>query len=182
MIGNFIADSVRRSQWSGYKPKVVMGMELHHKIDFYTDNHPVVDASKKRLRPYHSKYSPVVADIMYDHFLACKFKELYGLELDQFVEGVYAMFRRRWEELPRVIQNMIPHMEKENWLLNYGNREGLARVFRGMSRRASFKNQMQDATEDIFRDYKEYEAEFDTFYPDLQEYCRLEIEKMNNAD
>ncbi len=179
MIGNFIADTVKKSEWPMYKTRVVHGIQLHHKIDFYTDNHPVVDRSKKRLRPNHSKYSPVVADIIYDHFLASQYQQIYNVELNDFASRVYKLLRKRWDELPKPIKHMVPYMEKGNWLVNYGNKEGLTRVFRGMSRRASFKNQMQDATKDLFHQYEAFQADFDAFYPDLQQYCAAEIGKMN---
>ncbi|MDZ7847796.1 MAG: hypothetical protein U5L96_14100 [Owenweeksia sp.] len=74
MLGNFIADSLRSKQWSQFKPEVIEGVKLHHKIDFFTDHHPVVERSKARLRDHQSKYSPVVVDILYDHFLAHNFE------------------------------------------------------------------------------------------------------------
>lgn len=175
MIGNFIADGVRSSEWHKYPPRIVEGIQLHHKIDFYTDNHPVVEASKKRLRPRHSKYSPVVVDILYDHFLARQYEEIYQVDLTQFAEGVYRLFRLRWDELPPAIQHIIPYMERGNWLVNYGNREGLSRVFQGMSRRAAFKNQMQNAADDLFEYYEELEGHFQDFYPDLAGYVAQQI-------
>lgn len=176
MIGNFIADAVRRAQWKHYSPGVVRGIQLHHKIDFYTDNHPVVEQSKKLLRPRHGKYTPVVVDILYDHFLAASFEEYHNTELMDFAKGVYRMLRERWDELPSGIQFMVPHMERENWLVNYGNEEGLARVFRGMSRRANFKNQMQDATVDLKAAYSEFSDHFSQFYPDLMALVRKELD------
>lgn len=175
MIGNFIADSVRSVEWDGFDPRVVEGIKLHHKIDFFTDNHPVVEETKIRLRPRHGKYSPVVSDILYDHFLARNFMDYHNMPLKTFTENCYALFHRRWDELPAPVQRMLPYMEAGNWLLNYGNREGLQRVFNGMSRRASFDNAMDRATEDVFEEYDLYEKEFRTFFPLLRDYVNGEI-------
>lgn len=175
MIGNFIADSVRSSEWEQFKPEVVQGIQLHHKIDFFTDNHSVVEKSKERLRPTQSKYSPVVVDIMYDHFLARDFHHFSDMKLNEFAEKSYSLFYRRWEELPLAIQQMLPYMESGNWLVNYGNREGLERVFKGMSRRASFQNEMKSAVGDILNHYEAFAEEFHRFFPALRDYTRAEI-------
>jgi acyl carrier protein phosphodiesterase len=178
MIGNFIADAVRSSQWSQYNSTIVKGIQLHHKIDFYTDNHPVVERSKKLLRPNHAKYTPVVVDILYDHFLAKNYNDFYETELGQFASETYAMLKRRWDDLPEAIQHMLPYMERGNWLVNYGNEQGLARVFNGMSRRANFKNQMQDATEDLREYYEDLEEHFSNFYPKLMAYTKDELNNL----
>lgn len=180
MIGNFIADAVRSSQWPEYNSDIVRGIQLHHKIDFFTDNHPVVEASKKLLRPRHGKYTPVVVDIIYDHFLASKYQEYYEVDLERFAADTYAMLRRRWADLPQAIRRMLPYMERGNWLVNYGNDEGLARVFSGMSRRANFKNQMQDATSDLIEFYQEFEDHFGNFYPRLMAYAEAELNNLQS--
>lgn len=175
MIGNFIADSVRSAQFDQFKPQVVHGIKLHHKIDFFTDNHPVVERSKERLRPRHQKYSGVIVDILYDHFLSLHFGDYCNTPLEEFADYVYTLLYRRWDELPLNVQHMLPYMESGNWLVNYGNRDGLTRVFKGMSRRANFTNRMDEAVEDLFRYYEDYQKEFREFFPLLHEYVHQEI-------
>lgn len=174
-LGNFIADFVKSSDWKAFEPMVVEGIRLHHKIDFFTDNHSIVEESKERLRPRHGKYSPVVVDIMYDHFLAKNFRDFYPQNLEEFARASYDLFHRRWQELPKATQLIVPYMESGNWLANYASREGLERTFSGMSRRASFTNNMAEAVEDIFKNYDAFEAEFRNYFPLLQDYVRQEV-------
>ncbi len=178
MVGNFIADVVRSSQWPQYSQGIVAGIQLHHKIDFFTDNHSIVEDSKKLLRPRHAKYTPVVVDIIYDHFLARSYSEYYAINIEQFANEAYAMLRRRWEDLPEATKHLLPYMERGNWLVNYGNEAGLARVFGGMSRRANFKNYMHNATHDLKRYYKDLEEHFSIFYPQLMAFVADELNKL----
>lgn len=178
MIGNFIADSVRSSEFDQFKPEVVEGIKLHQKIDFFTDHHSVVERSKERLRPVQGKYSPVVVDILYDHFLAKNFGEHSDKPLVQFADDAYSLFRRRWDELPSQVQYMLPYMERGNWLVNYANRKGMEQVFSGMSRRASFENEMKDAVDQMFEDYELFKGEFDQFFPELRDYVNSEIARI----
>lgn len=178
MLGNFIADSVRSVEWNRFQPEVVEGIKLHHKIDFFTDNHSIVEESKERLRPTQNKYTPVVVDILYDHFLAKNFEAYSTVGLEDFASSAYDLFHRRWEELPAPVQRMLPYMESGNWLVNYGNRQGLERVFSGMSRRASFENSMEAAVDEMFKNYHKFEDEFCRFFPLLREYVNGEINKI----
>lgn len=178
LLGNFIADFVKSSEWEHYKSRVVEGIKLHHKIDSFTDNHPVVEKSKERLRPRHGKYSPVVADIMYDHFLARNFGDYHGKDLEKFARSSYDLLHRRWEELPRTAQRVLPYMESGNWLVSYATRAGLESAFYGMSRRASFTNNMEEAVDDIFENYEDFESEFRSFFPLLQNFVDDEVKKI----
>lgn len=178
MVGNFIADSTRSAEYGQFKPEVVEGIKLHHKIDFFTDNHPIVEESKERLRPTQSKYSPVVVDILYDHFLAKNFDDYSPVALEKFAERAYDLFHRRWDELPLPIQRMLPYMESGNWLVNYGSRQGLERTFFGMSRRASFDNEMDEAVAQMFKHYEKFEDEFRRYFPLLRDYVDEEISRI----
>ena len=57
IIGNYIADSVKGSAYNMFSNEIQKGILLHRKIDTFTDNHPTVEQSKKRLREKYKKYS-----------------------------------------------------------------------------------------------------------------------------
>ena len=175
MIGNFIADSIRRVEFKEFEDKVIEGVELHHKIDEFTDSHPIVEESKVRLREKHAKYSGVIVDILYDHFLARDFEKYHHQNLELFASNFYSFMNSRNEEMPLAIQRMLPYMIEHNWLVAYSNFEGLQKVFNGMSRRASFDNRMIEAVDDLRLDYSLFEEEFTQFYPSLQEYVKSQI-------
>lgn len=179
-IGNFIADSVKSSEWPSFKPEVVKGIKIHHHIDHFTDHHPVVLRTKKKLREKHGKYSPVIGDIVYDHFLAKNFSNYSDVALADFAQKSYQLFRSRWEELPTQVQHMTKYMESGDWLFNYGHKEGLNSALSGMGRRASFKNLMHQATEDVFENYESFKMDFVEFFPELQKHIALEIEKIRD--
>lgn len=170
MIGNFIGDAVKGNDYLHYDPEVVKGIKLHRKIDEFTDCHPVVIESKNRLRPTYSKYSSVIVDIFYDHFLAASWLEHSEIPLPVFVEKVYQLISDNLEWLPPKVQHLFPYMVSGDWLTNYANLEGIQRTLNGMSRRARFESGMEKAVEDLKRDYDLYKREFDLFFPQLKEF------------
>lgn len=174
-IGNFIADAVRKKQWAQFHPEIIKGIELHHKIDAFTDTHPVVLETKKRLRPAQGKYSPVVADILYDHFLSVHFSRYGGISIEIFAENTYAFLLKNNAILPAAIQRMLPYMIEHNWLVAYGQKEGLQQVFNGMSRRAKFENNMANSVGNLFENYALFEKEFEVFFEELQAYVKTQL-------
>jgi len=178
LIGNFIADSVKSSEWKNFLPEVVEGIKLHHKIDEFTDSHPVVKRSKERIRSSQGKYSPVVMDIFYDHFLSKNFSQYSKVGVEGFARRCYSLFERRVDELPLRVQRMLPYMISGNWLVNYGNKEGMERVLNGMSNRASFNNNMYKAARDLYKYYDDLQRDFEEYFPLLQDYVKQEINKM----
>lgn len=178
LIGNFIADSTRSAEYHRYKTQVVYGIKLHLKIDAFTDNHTVVERSKKRLRPRHGKYAGVVVDIFYDHYLARYYDEFGEYPLESFAQRCYRLFEERVSELSRGARRILPYMKRGNWLVNYAHESGMRKVFTGMSHRASFNNHMHTAVDDLLLHYEQFEAEFREFYPQLEKYVRAEINRL----
>ncbi|MCF6183790.1 MAG: ACP phosphodiesterase [Bacteroidales bacterium] len=69
-FGNFTGDWVKGKSYNNFPREIQKGILLHRKIDSYTDSHNTVKKSILKIRPAYGKYSGVVTDILYDHFLA----------------------------------------------------------------------------------------------------------------
>src|SRR6187200_947443 len=100
MIGNFIADFVKGKKKDDYPDEIRKGIELHRFIDFYTDHHDIVMNSIRRVHPRQEKYSGVVVDILYDHFLAANFKEFSDTPLQDYSNNTYGILKKNWDVLP----------------------------------------------------------------------------------
>ena len=172
LIGNFIADSVKGKAYENYNQEIQKGILLHRKIDTFTDSHPIVSQSKQRLHSRYHKYSPVVVDIFYDHFLAVKWNNYSTVSLNEFAENSYRVMNTNFEILPEKVKFMLPYMIKGNWLVNYSNVEGICKTLTGMSRRTSFNSGMETATEILVQHYSLFENEFELFFEELRNYVK----------
>ena len=56
LIGNFIADFIKGNRFEHLEPEMIRGIYLHRFIDSYTDRHPLVKQSARRLQPKFGKY------------------------------------------------------------------------------------------------------------------------------
>ncbi|MBK9525469.1 MAG: DUF479 domain-containing protein [Bacteroidetes bacterium] len=167
MVGNFIADFVKGRKKFDYPDGIRKGIELHRQIDDYTDHHPITSLSKDRLRPKYSKYSGVIVDIYYDHFLAHNFSRYSEIPLVEYSAQTYKVLNEYSEFLPEGVHYFLPFMIERNWLLNYASIEGIGRALSGLSKRVSFENKMDESVADLREHYQAFENEFNLFFPEL---------------
>ncbi|MBU1368166.1 MAG: acyl carrier protein phosphodiesterase [Bacteroidetes bacterium] len=167
LFGNFVADSIKGKMIAKYSGALLQGVQLHRAIDLFTDQHPVVKQSINRLKPEFLRFSPVIVDIYYDHFLAANWSKYSSRDLSEFSVEVYRILLRNYSKLPPRSKRILPWMMAQNWLTGYANLQDLQRVFGGMSRRTKFDSGMEHAVEFLKLHYQDFEQEFDTFFPDL---------------
>jgi len=171
-LGNFIADSIRGNKYRHLPDKVQKGIVLHRAIDTYTDAHPTVRKSSKRLHKNYSHYSGVIVDIFYDHFLAKNWKRYSETDLADYVEGFYDLLEDNYAILPEGVKRMMPYMIADNWILSYAEMDGIARVLNGMNRRTKNRSKMNFAILDLEEYYDEFEKEFTDFFEELTIFSR----------
>lgn len=174
-IGNFIADSVKGKAYLQYPNEVQKGITLHRKIDSYTDSHPIVKKSVSRLFPKYGHYSTVIVDILYDHFLAANWKEYSDTPLEEYISGFYTLLQEYYEILPKKIQNFMPYMIKDNWLLSYASIQGIGTILYQMNQRTKNRSKMNFAVIELEEYYTDFGKEFQSFFEELELYVKNEL-------
>ncbi|MFM7218222.1 MAG: ACP phosphodiesterase [Bacteroidota bacterium] len=173
MIGNFIADHVKGNRKDAYPDGIRKGIELHRAIDHFTDTHPVTAFSRQLLYDSQSKYSGVVVDLFYDHFLAANFNAYSTVELHEFIQQAYSTLSDNQAVLPEQVRIFLPMMIERNWLGGYVTVDGIGRSLKGLSKRVNFPNRMHEAEEDLRRLYPALEAHFRAFFPELINFADI---------
>ncbi len=174
-IGNFIADSVKGKKFLEYPKRISQGITLHRKIDSYTDSHEIVKQSISRLSPKYGRYSSVIVDILYDHFLAANWKDYSATPLEQYTLDFYDLLHDYYEILPQKIQNFLPYMIRDNWLLSYATISGIGSVLSGMNRRTKNRSKMNFAVIELEQYYTDFEKEFRSFFEELELFTKNEM-------
>ncbi len=167
LLGNFIADYINVKDDHEYSDGIRKGIEIHRKIDFYTDNHPIVRKGTKRLRPNQHKYAPVVIDILYDYILSANWSRYSGEKLQDFADGVYDIFLNNKSLMPSKLKERIDHMIEDNFLLLYSSDQGLMKSLNYMDRRTKFPSNFSRALNDLKEDWDLFNDEFNLFFPDV---------------
>ncbi|NQX85962.1 MAG: DUF479 domain-containing protein [Flavobacteriaceae bacterium] len=179
-IGNFMADSIKGKSYQDYSKALQVGILLHREIDTFTDAHPTVRKSTKRLHEKYGHYSGIIVDILYDHFLAKNWSNYCQTPLETYINNFYDSLEVHFELLPRPIQKMLPYMTCDNWLLSYASITGIENVLTGMNRRTKHKSQMHLAIEDLKLFYDEFETEFTSFFKELIIFSKDKLKTLSS--
>lgn len=180
MIGNFIADHIKGNQFSHFDEEIQQGILLHREIDTFTDAHPIVRKSKRRLHKRYGHYGGVIIDIFYDYFLAKNWIQYSEIPLALFTSAIYKLFQNKSSELPVKSQNFINYMIEYDILYNYQFKNGIAKVLNGMNQRTKGKSQMNLAIEDLELLQSEFENDFTLFFRDLQAFTKTKLKEIKS--
>lgn len=167
LIGNFLADYLKNKEVAKLPRPVQEGIRLHRKIDSFTDKHPAVLNSVRRLRPVHGKFAPVVLDVCFDYVLIKNWDKYSDIHLKEFTQEVYKILEKNIHIMPEFLQRRLPHMIADDWLVGYGTKEGLEFTFSRMKLRTSFPRFFENAVDSLMKDYQLYEDDFNLFFPDI---------------
>lgn len=176
IIGNFIADSIQGNQFKGLTPPIIKGVMLHRKIDTYTDRHPVYLSSKRRFQLDFDKYSGVLMDVIYDHFLAKHFQHYSSVSLQHHANSVYDLLKNHYSYLPESAKRFYHYMTKYNVLVNYASLKGIETVLTHLSSRIRNRYALQTAIPLLKKDYEGIEQEFFVFFEGLMTFCKQQEE------
>lgn len=179
LVGNFIADSVKGKEFARFPARIQQGITLHRQIDMFTDSHTIFKQSLGRVRVHQGKYSGVVVDIFYDHFLAKNWNQYSMISLPNFAEHVYKLLHNHFSILPERTKRLLPYLKSQNWLVGYANFTDLESVFFGMDRRTGLVSGMKDAVKTLQLHYDTLQEDFRGFYPAVQIFSANEISKLN---
>ena len=177
-LGNFFADSLKGKSYLKYPLGIQRGVVLHRAIDFYTDTHPTVRKSISRLFETYGHYSGIIVDIIYDHFLASHWEKFSHVALDLFVSDFYELLQSHYPVLPKPVQQFLPYMIKDNWLLSYATLEGIGRILYQMNERTKRRSKMNFAIVELEEHYEDFETEFLSFFEELQIFVQAKTESL----
>lgn len=175
-VGNFVADWIKGSDFKRYSPEIQKGILMHRSIDTYTDNHPTIRKSKSRLAGDYGKYSGIIIDIFYDHFLANNWHSFSSISLPAFATKLYSVLDKYLVSFPLEIREVIPRFMQRHWLESYATVHGIENVLTGMSRHTSLPDHTVAAIQILNDQYEGLREEFFDYFPQLITYVKEKFE------
>jgi acyl carrier protein phosphodiesterase len=170
LVGSILGDFVKGAIEDQYSQGIRRGIELHRKIDTYTDSHKITLASRNLFSPRRRRFAGIIVDLCYDHFLYRHWPKFAEVELDEFISRVYDILLAPGTPLPRRLRAMIPVMIGEDWLGAYQDLQGVELALNRLSKRITQGDRLAGAIEEIKHHYRKLEADFLIFFPDLEHY------------
>ncbi|RYY85456.1 MAG: DUF479 domain-containing protein [Chitinophagaceae bacterium] len=175
LVGNMISDHVKGRARFDFPPGIRAGIELHRRIDEFTDQHPATRSAKEYFRPHYRLYSAPIVDVVYDHFLANDAAAFADAgTLDAFAQDVYGVLTQHAEWFPLLFARMFPYMREQNWLLNYRHNTGIAQSLGGLARRAAWMGGPQVAVALLETHHAELRACYEAIAPAVKDFAKIE--------
>jgi acyl carrier protein phosphodiesterase len=171
LIGNLSGDFVKGPLGDRFPRAIHDGIMQHRRIDAFTDSHPETAAFRRVLLQEHGHYARVIADVFFDHFLACRFDEYAGESLESFLARTYATIDPHVESLPGLLRVVYPRMRDEGWLESYREVEGIHLALTNISRRFSRRPRLETATRHLIDSRPELERRFERFFPEVMVFA-----------
>jgi acyl carrier protein phosphodiesterase len=170
IVGNFLGDFVKGSDYLMYPDDIRQGILMHRNIDSFTDNHQLVRDVKNYFIPGYFKYAGVIVDILFDHYLAKDFYNFHTVSLKEFVNNAHNILLNHYELCPEKMKSYLPGFMKQRWLERYATLEGIRDVFDGMSATTSLPHETDFAMETIVSHYEELRHAFYDFFYQIVAY------------
>ncbi|SDT43415.1 Acyl carrier protein phosphodiesterase [Pseudomonas sp. Z003-0.4C(8344-21)] len=170
LLGSLYGDFVKGRLQGQFAPEVEAAIQLHRRIDVFTDRHPLVDIALGRFTETRRRYAGIVLDVFFDHCLARDWSLYAEQPLEVFTAGVYRVLSSE-QQLPERLAKIAPHMVANDWLGSYQQFEVLEQVLRGISRRLTRPEELAGAMEELRRLYEPLSEDFSLFYPQLQDFA-----------
>lgn len=167
MLGNFIGDYVKGKKYLDYEAEVQRGILLHRHIDTFTDNHPLVKQCAKRFQPKYGRYSSIIADVVFDHFLARYWNQYSVFTLREFAKHAHAVFLSNFIQLPTRVKGFLPFLIQHKRLESYARLDGIDQSLRIMGHRTSLPDETDFAMHVLKYDYASIQVEFEGFIEEL---------------
>jgi len=173
LLGSLYGDFVKGRLQGQFAPEIEAAIQLHRRIDVFTDRHPLVDVALSRFSLTRRRYAGIVLDVFFDHCLARDWTLYADQPLTHFTTDVYRVLSSE-PQLPERLARIAPHMVANDWLGSYQEFEVLEQVLQGISRRLTRPEELAAAMHELRGLYEPLSEDFRLFYPQLQQFAQTQ--------
>jgi acyl carrier protein phosphodiesterase len=173
-LGNLLGDLAKGKEIDKLSYNLRQGINRHYAIDKFTDSHRIVKNSKRRIDRDYSRFSGILIDIFYDHFLAKNWHLYSETIFSEFTAEIYKSFQNYQEDIPQSARQIIQQMIDEDWLTSYQSFDGIENALKRIDNRIKLRmtNQISlvPAVSILEKEYINLEQDFHWFFPELQHH------------
>ncbi|WOJ96605.1 ACP phosphodiesterase [Congregibacter brevis] len=136
LIGNIAGDLVK-GPLSQHRlhPRVADGVRRHRRVDVLTDRHDAYRSLRSLFPEGERRYSGLVLDVLFDHYLVRHWQRFTDWQRDAFLEGTYRVLRENPQLLPSGLALVAKRWTDADWLRVYETREGVVAVLERLAQR-----------------------------------------------
>lgn len=172
LVGNYTGDFIKGRTMEAYPLQMQLGARAHRAIDSFTDAHVLVRQCSDVFRPVAGRYSGIITDVVFDHFLSQHWYLASAMPREKFIaRAEYILWNHRFL-MPPHARKLLPSLIYKQYLSAYVSFYGLHRVLQRMALRTSLPDVSREAIVLLGDNYRELEQNFLTFWNELAEYSK----------
>ena len=166
-IGNLLPDLLGVPALAALPVEFQRGIECHRRVDAFTDSHPLVRCSVRRLHPPFRRYGGIIIDLFHDHFLARDWTRWSDVSLNDFAAEVYSSFETHGAFIPPAARARLKQMSAGDWLCSYRELDGIRAALDGIGSRLRRPFGLGASVSELERQYEALHHDFNDFFPEL---------------
>lgn len=165
--GSLLPDMAPAAELVALPYEYQAGIARHHRVDRFTDLHPVVSECRLRFPAPFRRYSGVLIDVFFDHVLAREWSTYSSQPLHAFTTEIYDSFDQCREDLSPAAFRRLSRMRHGDLLGSYRDLRGIAWALGRMSTRLRRPFDLAASTPLLERHYEAFRSDFQLFFPEL---------------
>ena len=146
------------------------GVALHRAIDAFTDQHPVQQQCRQLFPQHLRRYSGVLLDLSFDHFLSLNWPQFSEIELAEFSREIYQILGTAEDQLCPSSNHMAKRLEDFDILSIYNRWDTVTKTAERIGERFKRGNPFMGIEAELSPLYPALEKAFIQFYPELCEF------------
>lgn len=158
---------------------IEQGVRLHRAIDAFTDQHPQMAALRRHFPLEIRRYSGILIDLSFDHYLSKHWSTYSALPLEAFNANVYRSLQAHQHHLGLNAQRMLSRMLQHDLLGIYGQWGTIGATAARIGERFRRGNPFLQADQHLEPVRVQLEQAFLDFYPELVDFCALKKQQLN---
>ncbi len=167
LLGNLVADLIKKKEYYLLPDDIQQGVRLHYKIDEYTDQHTLVYQGTKLLHETQGKYSPVATDLIWDLCLAEQWDSLTNLHMDEHINRVYAHLLMSSQYFETKLEGKVKYLVDKDFLRHYTTIDKMQGICEKIHARTKFASNLDKLMDDYVNHRQEFNDIFSQYFPQL---------------
>lgn len=177
-VGGLLGDFYRGPTKGQFPAAIEIGIIAHRKLDAYVDRQQEFHCFLQRFEKPLRRYAGIVADIIYDHILACEWHQYYAIPLDKFCHNFYAELANFEPLLPPGAKKFLHHAPSVGWLESYRDVNNLPLILQRVGQRFNKPIALEAALPIYFEHKDSITSEFHRLYPRLQAFIHSIVKEI----
>lgn len=168
MAGGMLGDEVKGALPAGLPTELAAGVELHRRIDSFSDQHSELSALRKELPPEWYRFAGILLDLYTDHLLARNAPQMLGEPVEAFCQRNLDLISRWLHHFDASARRRFQLVSEQNWLSRYSQINFTSDCLTRIGQRIRFPNPLHQSSRIMLQHGEVLEATSCRIYADCR--------------